>query len=140
MVMTKFTSKNRPFVGVAVIIKKNEKVLLGKRKNAHGAGTWALPGGHLEFNETIENCAEREVYEETGLYIKNIRYGAYTNDIFTEEQKHYITLFVTAEYSHGDCKVKEPHKCEQWEWFPWNDLPKPRFLPLENLLKQGFNI
>ena len=54
---------NRPLIGVAAIVIKDKKVLLGKRKNAHGAGTWAFPGGHLEFNESIEACAKREVFD-----------------------------------------------------------------------------
>jgi 8-oxo-dGTP diphosphatase len=41
----------RPLIGVAVIVMKDDRVLLGKRKNSHGADTWAFPGGHLEFNE-----------------------------------------------------------------------------------------
>lgn len=128
----------RPYVGVAVIIIKDKMVLLGKRKKSHGDGTWAFPGGHLEFNETVEKCAMREVFEETGLHIKNIRYGTYTNDIFIKEQKYYVTLFVTADYDHGDLELKEPHKCEKWSWFHWDDLPEPKFLPLENLLRQGY--
>ncbi|RLC15632.1 MAG: DNA mismatch repair protein MutT, partial [Deltaproteobacteria bacterium] len=55
----------RPLIGVAAIVIKDKKVLLGKRKNAHGAGTWAFPGGHLEYKESIEECAKREVFEET---------------------------------------------------------------------------
>jgi 8-oxo-dGTP diphosphatase len=51
--MKKFMEK-RPLIGVSVIIIKDNQVLLGKRKNSHGSGTWAFPGGHLEFNETIE--------------------------------------------------------------------------------------
>ena len=129
----------RPLVGVAVIVMKDHKVLLGKRKNSHGDGTWALPGGHLEFNETIESCAKREVFEETGLLIKNIRYGAFTNDIFIRDEKHYVTLFVVAQYEYGTLELKEPEKCHEWSWFSWSDLPEPRFLPLENLLKQGFD-
>ena len=39
----------RPLIGVAAIVIKDKKVLLGKRKNAHGAETWAFPGGHLEY-------------------------------------------------------------------------------------------
>ena len=66
---------NRPLIGIAVIVVKDNRVLLGKRKNAHGAGSWAFPGGHLEFNEFIEACAVREVFEETGLKIKNLRFG-----------------------------------------------------------------
>jgi len=129
----------RPLVGVAVVIMKEYKVLLGKRKMSHGDGTWALPGGHLEFNETIENCAAREVFEETGLFIKNIRHGAFTNDIFRENKKHYVTLFVVSEYDHGILELKEPDKCHEWAWFSWSDLPPALFLPLENLLKQGFD-
>jgi len=132
--------KNRPLIGVAVIIIKNNLVLLGKRINAHGTGTWAFPGGHLEWNETIEGCAKREALEETGLYIKNIQNRSFTNDIFAQEKKHYVTLFVSAEYDNGSLAVKEPHKCEQWAWFHWDDLPEPRFLPLENLLHQGFRV
>ena len=128
----------RPSVGVAVIIIKDKKVLLGKRKNSHGAGSWAFPGGHLEFNESIEECAKREVFEETGLHIKNISYATFTNDIFIKEQKHYVTLFVTADYDHGDIELKEPDKCEVWDWFQWDKLPEPKFLSLENLLQQGY--
>jgi len=128
----------RPLIGVAAIVIKDNKVLLGKRKNAHGAGTWAFPGGHLEFNESIEECAKREVFEETGIHIKNIRCGTFTNDIFRKDQKHYVTLFVISEYHDGDLELKEPEKCEKWDWFFWNELPEPRFLPLKNLLKQGF--
>ena len=56
-----------PRVGIGVIVMRNGLVLLGERIGAHGAGTWALPGGHLEFGESVEQCARREVWEETGL-------------------------------------------------------------------------
>ena len=96
--------------------------------------------GLLLFESRGRGRARAEVLEETGLYIKNVRHGEFTNDIFTEEKKHYVTLFVTAEYDHGKLELKEPHKCERWDWFRWDDLPEPRFLPLENLIKQGFSI
>ena len=132
--------KNRPLIGVAVIVIKNGKVLLGKRKGSHGSGSWAFPGGHLEMNESIEACARREVFEETGISIENIRYAAFTNDIFKEEQKHYVTLFVVAEYTGADLQVNEPDKCETWDWFIWGKFPENLFLSLENLLVQGFHI
>ena len=130
----------RPLIGVAIIVTKDNRVLLGKRKNSHGEGTWAFPGGHLEFNESIEDCARREVTEETGIKIKNLRYGPYTNDIFADEGKHYVTLFVMADYNSGTPEVKEPHKCEKWKWSPWPPGLKPLFLPIQNLLKQNFRL
>jgi len=132
--------KNRPLVGVAVIVIKSGKVLLGKRKGSHGAGSWAFPGGHLEMNESIEACARREVFEETGISIQNIRYAAFTNDIFKEENKHYVTLYVVAEYHGGELQVIEPDKCEKWDWFIWGKFPENLFLSLNNLLAQGFQM
>ncbi|HII71621.1 TPA: NUDIX domain-containing protein [Candidatus Woesearchaeota archaeon] len=129
----------RPKVGVGTIVIKDGKVLLGKRKNAHGEGTWCFPGGHLEGGEEVEECARRETKEETGLEIKNIRLGTFTNDIFEKERKHYITLYVLAEPASGEPKVMEPEKCERWGWFRWEELPRPLFVPVENLLKAGYN-
>jgi len=88
------------------------------------------------YKESIEKCAKREVFEETGIHIKNIRYATFTNDIFRKDQKHYVTLFVISEYDDGNLELKEPEKCEKWDWFFWDELPEPKFLPLENLLKQ----
>jgi 8-oxo-dGTP diphosphatase len=131
--------ETRPYIGVAVIVMHNHRVLLGKRKGSHGAGGWQFPGGHLEFNETIERCARREVLEETGVHIQNIRYGPYTNDIFRSEKKHYVTLFVMADYKEGTAEVREPDKCEQWRWFEWGRFPEPLFLPTKHVLEIGFN-
>ena len=101
---------NRPYVGVAAIVVRDQKVLLGKRKNYHGSGSWQFPGGHLEFKEDIKACAVREVMEETGIRIKNIRLGPYTNDIFESDDRHYITLFVIAEHDTGEAEVREPDR------------------------------
>ena len=131
--------ENRPKVGIGVIVKSGNKVLLGKRKSSHGDGDWGFPGGHLEFGETPEECAEREVEEEAGLILKNFTRVVYTNDVFEKENKHYITLYIASDLDRGEPEIKEPEKCEKWEWFEWSKLPKPLFLPIENLLRDGFN-
>jgi 8-oxo-dGTP diphosphatase len=56
-------------VGIGVFVWKDGKFLMGKRLGSHGSGTWSIPGGHLEFDETWQQCAVREVLEETGLKI-----------------------------------------------------------------------
>ena len=129
--------KKRPYIGIGVILIRNQKILLGKRRNAHGAGSWCCPGGHLEYGESFETCARREVREETGLEIENIRCGTFTNDLFTAEGKHYVTLFMLADCPRGTPRVREPEKCETWAWFSGKALPRPLFLPLENLLAAG---
>ena len=53
----------KPKVGVGIMILKNGKVLLGKRKGSHGEGEFAFPGGHLEYMESFANCAKREIAE-----------------------------------------------------------------------------
>ncbi len=129
----------RPKVGVGVAVIKDGKVLLGKRKNAHGEGTWSFPGGHLEYQETWSACAIRETLEETGLSIKNVRFGAVTNDIFYAEQKHYVTIIMLSDYVSGDLRNMEPDKCEKWEWFTWENLPDALFVSIKSLLKDNYN-
>jgi len=131
--------QERPKVGVGVLILNDGKVLLGKRKGSHGFGCWSPPGGHLEFGESLEECALRELSEEAGVKVKNLRFLTATNDIFKIEGKHYLTIFMLSEFDFGEVKVLEPEKFECWGWFSWSKLPQPLFLPMENLLKQGFN-
>lgn len=128
--------KNYPKVGIAVVIKHDGKILLGKRRGAHGEGTWAPPGGKLDFGENVHECAKREIFEETGLKIKDPKFLTFTNDIFKKEKKHYITLwFLTNKFS-GKTKIMEPEKLPEIEWFSLNKFPTNLFLPFENLLKK----
>ena len=112
---------------------------MGKRQNSHGEGCWSFPGGHLEFGESWEECAKRETLEETGLEITNLRFGTVTNDIFEKENRHYVTIFLVADYISGEPKVLEPEKWETWDWFTWDNLPQPLFLPFNNAIDLGFN-
>jgi 8-oxo-dGTP diphosphatase len=127
-----------PRIGVAVLVQRDGRVLLGRRQGAHGADSWALPGGHLEFGETIEACARRELLEETGLDLRSMAAGPYTNDLFEAEGRHYVTLFVLATVDAGEPRVMEPDKCAGWGWFDWSALPQPLFQPLSTLWRSGF--
>ena len=127
-----------PRLGVGIFVVRDGLVLLGERRDAHGAGTWALPGGHLEFGETLLACAQRELMEETGLMAGGIVPGPYSNDVFADEGKHCVTLFVIATDVAGTPTVREPEKCAQWRWVLWNELPDPLFLPLVSLSRQEY--
>jgi 8-oxo-dGTP diphosphatase len=127
-------------VGVAAIIVRDGRILLGERIGSHGAHTWATPGGHLEFGESIEACAARETLEETGLVVSSFKKLGFTNDVFEQDNKHYITLFVVGTSEEGEPQVMEPNKCKQWQWCALDDLPTPLFLSLSNLLKEPLNL
>ena len=127
-----------PRIGVSALVIRDDKILIGKRKSkTHGHGTWHTPGGHLEFGESFEECAKREVYEETGVEIEDVRFLTVTNDIFREEGLHYVTIWMIAKWKRGEPEVKEPEKCECWKWMSWDEIKKlkPLFLPLKNLIE-----
>lgn len=125
-------------IGIGVFIFRKGKFLMGQRKNAHGDGTWSVPGGHLEYGETFEQTAVREAKEETNIDIKNVRFGAVTNDFFERENKHYVTIWMLSDYASGEGKIVEPDKFVGMDWFDFDNLPSPLFLPWNQLLTSQF--
>jgi 8-oxo-dGTP diphosphatase len=90
----------------------------------------------LDDDESITECARREVLEETGLQIKQLRHLGFIDKPFEMNQQQNITLFVSAEYESGEAQVLEPDKCESWQWFDYANLPRPLFLPIALFLEQ----
>jgi 8-oxo-dGTP diphosphatase len=123
----------RPLVGICVLVEKDGKLLLGKRKGSHGAGEYAAPGGHLEYLESFMSCATREVLEETGLQIGPLDFLRVLN---TKDYapKHYIDIAFVAQWKSGDPKVREPDKVESWDWYPVDALPAPLFATLPSAI------
>jgi len=114
-------------VGVGVLVMKEGKVLAGRRKGAHGAGEFAWPGGHFEYMESFEECARREVMEETGMEIQNIRFLRLMN-LKAYAPKHYVDIGLIADWKSGEPQVLEPDSVEGWEWYdPDVLLQKPLF-------------
>jgi 8-oxo-dGTP diphosphatase len=133
--LSKARSTNRyPKIGVNVVLFRDDLVLLGRRKRCGPEGMWCPPGGHLGWQESVFACAEREVYEETGLTIKRLRLGPFTNDIGTRDGRHFLSLFVIADYASGMVRNGEPQDIKEWEWFHQNALPTPLFYNINNLL------
>ncbi len=115
-----------PKAGVGIMIFKDGKVLLGKRKGSHGAGEYSFPGGHLEYGESFLSCIVREIAEEAGIKVKNIRFQ-YLANIIRYMPKHYVHIGLTAEWESGEPQVLEPNKCEGWGWYDLDELPEPIF-------------
>lgn len=110
-------------VGVGVMILKDGKVLMSKRKGSHGAGDYGFPGGHLEYMESFEDCAVRETREECGIEIKNIRFLCVEN-VTKYAPKHYLYIGLVADWASGEPVTLEPEKAEKWEWFDMDNLPE----------------
>lgn len=121
-------------VGVGIVVFKGKKILLGKRKAAHGEGEYAGLGGHLEFGESIEQCAKREALEEAGIMIKNIKFLCISS-LKKYQGKHYIDIGLKAEWAANEPKALEPDKCESFAWYDLNNLPEPLFAAEHNYLK-----
>lgn len=123
----------RPVVGVQAVVMRDRAVLLQQRAGAFGAGTWGLPGGHLEFGESFEAAAAREVREETGLKVHGLRPFTSVNTAY--KQTHYVQIGLWAAGFSGTPVIMEPQKCTGLAFFPLDALPKPLFAPSEPLLE-----
>ena len=108
-----------PIGAVSVLIVKDGQFIMGKRKGSHGAGKWHLPGGKIDMGETWSQAAIREVFEETGLHVTDIKYHGITDDIFPSDEKQFLNVIVSCKMldETDEPKVKELEKCEKWGWF-----------------------
>ncbi|NUJ97506.1 NUDIX domain-containing protein [Candidatus Gracilibacteria bacterium] len=132
----KLNINNIPIIGTAVFVRNNGKILLGKRKSTHGDGKWCLPGGLLEFGESIEDCAIRETKEEFNVDIKNLKFLGIGNDV--TKDKHYVTIFIFADYLSGDIDISIFDEFYEWVWVKLDNFPNNKFYILENFLIKNF--
>jgi 8-oxo-dGTP diphosphatase len=109
-------------------------VLMGlrHRDNKHAPGQWAFPGGWLEPGETPEQCAARELVEETNLFVTAGRIKRYAPHpvahTFFGSGVQAVTLYYACRYDEnkmGWPKVMEAAKCEEWRWVSVLSLPRP---------------
>ena len=121
-------------VGVGVLVRdKKGKVILIKRTGSHGEGTWAPPGGHIDFGETAVEAGRREVDEETGIITGDPKVLGFTEDFFEKEGKHYITVWLQSDWLSGELK-KSDREFTEIGLFGMEDLPNPLFLTFKNFI------
>lgn len=142
--------KKKVGVGFGVMLFKDGKILLGKRhvdpdkadSELHGEGTWTMPGGKLEYGESFEEGAKREVSEETGIQLNESKVICVNND--KNEFAHFVTIGLYSDKFSGEAKVMEPDEIVEWQWFDLEHLPSPLYFPsakvIENYRKKLFYI
>lgn len=112
----------------AVVITQNEprKVLLIERGGEPFKGCWAFPGGFMNMDETLEECVVRELKEETGLVVTEVKpIGSYSR-VDRDPRGRTITiayLIVVEE----ELPVKGQDDAKQAKWWPLNKLPELAF-------------
>ena len=99
---------NRPLVAVGAVVFKENKVLLVLRAKPPAENHWTIPGGSVELGETLQEAAEREIREETGLTIK-AGGPVYTFDVIERDPKgailfHYVIVDLAADYVAGELR------------------------------------
>lgn len=126
-----------PLVGVSAVVVRAGEVLVGRRRGAHGAGSWAFPGGKVDPGEHPRASVVRELWEETGLQVLGIEPILWTSDIFAHEALHFLTLHHVVD-AEGEVSVREPDKVAEWRWVSWDEVPEPRFVATEALLASAW--
>ncbi|MFA5249730.1 MAG: NUDIX domain-containing protein [Candidatus Paceibacterota bacterium] len=128
-------------VGLGVIIlRKDGKVLIGKRKGKF-VPEYSIPGGHLDVGETFEEGAAREVKEETGMMVKNLKVVSVSNNLETYRKtgRHYISVNLLTTDFEGEPTIMEKNKCEEYLWCKPNEVPEPHFEASKRGLEMYFS-
>ncbi|MCX5841527.1 MAG: NUDIX hydrolase [Deltaproteobacteria bacterium] len=116
--MSKREYPDRPVVGIGAVVIRDGRVLLIRRGVAPGRGLWAVPGGSLELGETLQQGAEREILEETGITIR-AREPVYAFDFFERDPDgrirfHFVIVDLAADYIRGDVKGADDALEARW--------------------------
>jgi 8-oxo-dGTP diphosphatase len=95
-----------PQSAVGAIVIRDDEVLLVKRNKPPGRGLWSIPGGSIELGETLQEAAEREIMEETGVIIR-AKEPIYTFDVIERDDEghirfHYVIVDLLADYVSGE--------------------------------------
>jgi ADP-ribose pyrophosphatase len=123
--MSKREYPDCPRVGVGAVVIRDDAVLLVKRGISPAKGMWAIPGGNLKLGETLQEAAEREIMEETGVRIKAKLPPHFTFELIERDEEdkirfHYVIVDLLADYIDG-----EPHGADDAvdaRWVRMKDL------------------
>ena len=107
-----------PQSAVGAIVSRSGRVLLVRRAHPPSQGLWAIPGGRIELGETLQEAAEREIKEETGLTIRAGK-PVYAFDVILRDdagrvQFHYVIVDLLADYVSGSVRAADDAYEARW--------------------------
>ena len=123
----------RPLVGVGVVFLRGDAVFLAQRRGELGGATWGSAGGHLEFGESLEDCARREAREELGLAVGALQFLCVANIV--AYGRHYLDVEFLGDIGPQEPRLREPDKFVRSGWFPLAQPPQPLFKAMEYALE-----
>jgi len=118
----------RPSVSADVVVvdAQRKQILLIQRLRDPFAGSWALPGGFMEMDESADECAIRELEEETGLVVQSLKQiGAYSS-VNRDPRGRVVTVAFLVVAPDGAI-AKAADDAADAKWFYLNDLPSVAF-------------
>lgn len=118
MTPSKSVYPDQPRPAVGAIVFKDQRVLLVKRGRPPALGQWAIPGGSIELGETLQQAAEREVWEETGIRIA-AHDPVFSFDVLERDHQnrvrfHYVIVDLAAEYVSGELRSGDDAVEARW--------------------------
>jgi len=111
-----------------VVLNKENKILLVRHKKGNQR-YWVLPGGRLEYGETFEECAIRELKEETGLDVEVERFLFLSEAIAPDRSRHIVNIFIKAKVVGGTMKLGDEPVLAGVDFVPLEDLMKLTLFP-----------
>ncbi|MBX3074778.1 NUDIX hydrolase [Candidatus Obscuribacterales bacterium] len=111
-----------------VVVNKENKILLVRHKKGNQR-YWVLPGGRLEYGETFEECAIRELKEETGLDVEVERFLFLSEALAPDRSRHIVNIFIKAKVVGGTMKLGDEPVLAGVDFLPLEDLAKLTLFP-----------
>lgn len=134
--MTKIDT-NQPGVGCgAAVFNDKGQLLLIQRLKAPEARAWGLPGGKIDFGETVKAAICREIKEELDIDIALIGPVYITEIIDKGDGRHWVSPVYAARIQSGTPTLMEPHKHGGRDWFDLDNLPQDLTTPTRQFLSQ----
>lgn len=120
--------QNIPTTRVSVIVVDGDQILLVKHRKG-SRQYWVLPGGRLEYGETFEECAVREMKEETGLDVKVDEFVFLSEAIAPDRSRHIVNIYLTAHVVGGTLKLGDEPVLAAVDYLPIAELPNLTLFP-----------